>query len=177
MLERRLAMSERAVSTDDVGLVLGDDGVVYEVAANGTRTPLSSGSSSVLATSPVVMSSSEILNAYTTPKVIVAGVPGKVIMPVTSLGVFRTGAVPYDVSPAGSMLVGVANDNQFVTSTALGVLADGLLVATPAVGVTGSAALADWEGVPIVVTFVNGNPIDGDGTLSWTTYYVLLDVT
>lgn len=37
-------MSERADPTDDPGLVLGDDGVVYEVASDGTRTPLNSGS-------------------------------------------------------------------------------------------------------------------------------------
>jgi hypothetical protein len=38
-------MSERANPTDDPGLVLGDDGIVYEVASDGTRTALGSGGS------------------------------------------------------------------------------------------------------------------------------------
>lgn len=48
-------MSERADPTDDPGLVLGDDGVVYEVASDGTRTPLNSGSQpyTLIADSPL----------------------------------------------------------------------------------------------------------------------------
>lgn len=57
-------MSERADPTDDAGLVLGDDGIVYEVASDGTRTPLNSGSSAVLIHS-TTLSTAQLLAANT----------------------------------------------------------------------------------------------------------------
>lgn len=144
-------------------------------AINGGGSP--GGSQAVLVTDPLPISAAEILNSFTAKKVIIAGIPGKVIVPFHHFGIYTSHGTPYDVSGAGNFIVGVAGDPAFPDVSLGGFGAANTVLLVDAIkDVAGGAALADWEGEDIIWGFDTANPINGNGTWSWQMWYALVDV-
>lgn len=141
------------------------------------------GGSQPVQTSIVTLTSMQLLSIFTTPVQLIAA-PGanKVIVPMRCAQVFNPVTTPY-TDHGGDLILGIGTINaafwEFdgIATAGFWDQATKQLNSDQGGGIGPSTgALSDWANQPVIAGQDTANPTGGDGTVTFTTYYVVLDV-
>jgi hypothetical protein len=116
------------------------------------------------------LSSSEILNSFTTPVTILAGVAGLTHVPLFVVFETTFGTTAYATNTNG-IITSAGAASRIVTQTGLLAFAASGLLATPITGV-GSFTTNLVKGAALTFSTLTGNPTAGDGTILVHIYYI-----